>query len=246
MFKSKRGNKDGVWKTAVHSLTAAMVILALAASLLSTLSPRAEAADCPLGQVLNISGECVPEDLNLVAENDADPGRVDLNLTDVLEDETPTPQLDPDIVTEEETPTPEVDPVVVDIDITPAADPALPDIPTVEPLPEEPGEGYVTLQKYVCGSDPDPYQKTLAELQQDCAPPAQGFMFGLTKDAGDPAIVQVTDGNGSAFWTIPSPTTLTLNEAIPAGFGDPIVFCGSDPGSLSSYDVTSGVLCRSH
>jgi hypothetical protein len=233
------------------------MMVALAASLMPAPASQAEAAGCPPGQVLNTTGECVPLDLTLDVESEEDQPQIDLKLAGVVEVETPSPQLEPivvtdeetptlqlnsDVVTEEVTPTPQPDLGIVDTDVdgTPAADPELTDIPVIDPLSEEPGEGYVTVQKYACGSDPDVYQMTLAELQQDCDLPSQEFMFGLNVDGEDQATVQVTDANGSASWTVPNPTAVTINEAVPAGFGEPIVFCGNSLANLSLHDVTFG------
>ena len=55
------GKHGGIWKNAARSLTAAMIILALATSLMPALTPRANAQDCPVGQVLDANGICVPE-----------------------------------------------------------------------------------------------------------------------------------------------------------------------------------------
>ncbi len=136
------------------------------------LTPSANAQDCPVGQVLDATGSCVPQLVDEDVNSDTGQGGEEAPDPGNQEDVTPTPEGG------EELP-PAADP--------PEADPAEEDDPAnlLPVTPEPVGDGYVTVHKYDCGADPDMAIKTLEELRGSCAP-AAGVVFGATNlDAGD-------------------------------------------------------------
>ncbi len=91
MFGMSRKN-DGIWKNAARSLTAALIILVLAASLMPVSTPSANAQDCPVGQVLDATGSCVPELVDEDVNSDTGQGGEEAPDPGNQEDVTPTPE----------------------------------------------------------------------------------------------------------------------------------------------------------
>src|SRR5687767_4977811 len=133
MFGMNRRN-DGIWKNAARSLTAVVIVLMLAASLMPASMPSASAQDCPVGQVLDATGSCVPELVDEDVNSDTGQGGEEAPDPGNQEDVTPTPEGG------EELP--------------PDADPAEEDDPAnlLPVTPEPVGDGYVTVHKYDCGA----------------------------------------------------------------------------------------------
>jgi hypothetical protein len=96
--------------------------------------------------------------------------------------------------------------------------------------------GSVTLTKYACPEGYDSEHASLDELRWDCAETMNGVRFALVPvlaDAGQQDVdftsgTQTTGGlaPGLATWET-EPGDLTLAEEIPAGYGEPIVYCES-------------------
>ncbi|MGI8477300.1 MAG: hypothetical protein ACR2OO_13155, partial [Thermomicrobiales bacterium] len=91
-----------------------------------------------------------------------------------------------------------------------------------------PGDGgTITVHKWSCPADAAFGAMGWTDYQTACADSMNGIDFTLVKD-GSLVSVKTTggDGDGLALWKNLSAGTVTLTEAIPTGYGDPVVFCG--------------------
>jgi LPXTG-site transpeptidase (sortase) family protein len=221
----------------VHTLTAAIVILAIAASLMPVFSPDANAQDCPVGQVLDASGACMPEAIEEDRNQDTGQEESDDPADEATQEpadqgeETPTPEG-------AEEPAPDVDPAAAD------------DSDALLAVTPQAGYGTVTLRKYDCGADADAAQKTLDELRNSCLPTDGIGFYLINLDAGaqqDFYEEQWTDVDGLISWTVPNPVTVAFEEDIPDGYGYPLIFCGfleEGVGTLSPYPSGDSVMTQ--
>ncbi len=83
----------------------------------------------------------------------------------------------------------------------------------------------VTVYKYVC-DDYVEFDGDLSYYQDECTEPQQYVPFNLDGEyTGDQGTYE-TDADGKVFWDELETDLYTLDEEIPSGYGDPIVFCG--------------------
>jgi sortase (surface protein transpeptidase) len=89
---------------------------------------------------------------------------------------------------------------------------------------KEPGGGNIhDLTKFWCpptteyGQDRDYYD-------QNCEPYTDGADFDFEYPDGSKELKR-TDGNGSASWSVPGTGDWSMQETIPDGYGDPVVYC---------------------
>ncbi len=83
----------------------------------------------------------------------------------------------------------------------------------------------VTVYKYICDEE-IALDKDLAFYQDECAEPHQYVPFNLTGESTGDQGTYETDADGKVFWDELETDLYTLDEEIPSGYGDPIVFCG--------------------
>ena len=102
-----------------------------------------------------------------------------------------------------------------------------------------PDDGTVEVTKWHC-----PEGATLAEsndwYQQNCAQPHDGVTFTLTTANGTAS--QATAGGAATFTGVPA-GQVGLQEAIPAGYGEPVVLCEVD-GSWFRFPAPTGYVSR--
>ncbi|MGH2534581.1 MAG: MSCRAMM family protein [Thermomicrobiales bacterium] len=92
------------------------------------------------------------------------------------------------------------------------------------PLGDDDGE--VTVIKYDCLEGTDPTNTDLGYLEVQCTTKMNGVGFHLSASDGYEVSATTGDaGDGNAEWTDVPAGPITLTETIPAGYGDPIVFC---------------------
>ncbi len=81
----------------------------------------------------------------------------------------------------------------------------------------------VTITKWYC-PEGIPYDQDQAYYEQTCTQYHEGVDFKLTHTGG--ATFDTTDANGQAAWTGVPMGPFSIQEYIPAEYGEPIVFCG--------------------
>jgi sortase (surface protein transpeptidase) len=208
--------------------------LSLAVTLVATLStpvtPPAEATLCPEGYVLGPDKEVVNSDGSVTRT----PG-----------DCVPAPKINPQggllggLDLDASSPEIQVDSAEpIDIDLLPT--PHAPD----ETQVESEGEAYLTIHAYLCEGEDDWSSKGLEQLRAACgAYPGQAFDVRNVLDDGNTSmqVVSSTDGDGLEMWTFSQPSTVIVDAVQPAGFIEPIVYCGlpSGPG-LSAISASAG------
>jgi len=87
----------------------------------------------------------------------------------------------------------------------------------------------IQLIKVACPEGTDPNSDRFS-LQEQCATPMEGVGFSLTTDGGMQS--DVTAANGRIQWTnvdLGATGQVTLDEDVPEGYGDPVVWCVSFP-----------------
>lgn len=83
----------------------------------------------------------------------------------------------------------------------------------------------VTVYKYVC-DEHVALDENLSYYQDECTEAHQEVAFNLSGEhTGDQGTYE-TDADGKVFWDGLETDLYTLDEEIPSGYGDPIVFCG--------------------
>ena len=84
-----------------------------------------------------------------------------------------------------------------------------------------------TLVKFDCNPGYDPSTGNAQAAFDNCQTPAGGINFTIAGQNGDyPGSTQTTDGGGQTGWSdIPLGTAFTVTESVPAGYGDPWVYC---------------------
>ena len=80
-----------------------------------------------------------------------------------------------------------------------------------------------SLEKWLCPADIDTTSYDLDLYLPTCSAPHSGVNFSLTGDAYG---ISGTTVGGAIVWPPLVPGSYTVTEKIPAGFGEPIVFCG--------------------
>jgi hypothetical protein len=110
---------------------------------------------------------------------------------------------------------------------------------------ENPETGQLFVTKYACPTDYDADQATLAELQADCGNSLmQGVRFTVGPAAA-PAPVQFTNEGGEVYWYDIPAGQITVTETIPAGYGEPVVYCEVNHiGQYSREEVAIGSINR--
>jgi LPXTG-site transpeptidase (sortase) family protein len=245
----------------VRWLTLAALALALIASVAPAATPSAGATTCPEGYVLGPDKEVVNSDGSVTrTPGDCIPAKT-LNIPGGLlgnleTDQTPQIDLeqaqDVDIGSLPETPTP-----------TPEAENngeagndgiGLGNVTAQEvPILEVTGTGYLTIHKYHCEGAVDWAASSLEDLRSGCSGLAD-IQFDLSNVVADGSKsyqqIATSDSDGLAFWQIPNPATILVDEVMPEGYVDPIVYCGvvSGPGSglgqLLLTDSAGGVITQ--
>jgi hypothetical protein len=107
------------------------------------------------------------------------------------------------------------------------------------------GDGTITISKTECPVGFDAYAADVYGLSLECQTPLADVTFILSD--GAQAIGQsVTDGNGSAGFSGVPAAPVSIVEQVPAGYGDPIVFCQTNdptvpaPGDTEYQPVLDG------
>lgn len=98
----------------------------------------------------------------------------------------------------------------------------------------------IVVHKWSCPSDWDAYGASFDELAATCTDVVSGVDFTLT-DASDSLVgVENTDDTGTAVFRDVDGGAYDLTEAIPSGYGTPIVFCFFNEEEGSRQDVGDG------
>lgn len=87
----------------------------------------------------------------------------------------------------------------------------------------------VSVQKLACPDGVDPTDDYWAAIEE-CHTPIEGIAFSLTTESG--TVDAVTDAGGGATWTnvdLGESGEIEIQESIPAGYGEPEVWCTSFP-----------------
>lgn len=104
-----------------------------------------------------------------------------------------------------------------------------------------PHDGSIDIYKFDCPEGFDAYNANLDDLQVHCDQPMSGIDFTLKTNADDLVGVENTDGSGFAGFTdVDAGTNYLLSEAMPTGYGTPIVYCYELEGEAVQYDVYTG------
>lgn len=103
----------------------------------------------------------------------------------------------------------------------------------------------IIIHKWECPeSFEDVYNALHEELLEQCTEAMEGIDFTLTaNDGGEDAelgLVENTDADGNATFENVVPGPYVLTEAMPTGYGTPIVFCYEVEGEGVLYEVTEG------
>jgi hypothetical protein len=128
--------------------------------------------------------------------------------------------------------------------------------PVEEPAPNATAGGSIVIAKRICASGPVDETTLTGDPVQDldlylvaCESAQDGVTFTLI-DGDDEASLDTFDGRVS--WHDLAAGDYTIAEAIPAGYGDPVVFCeGNVPGrqylrrNLVQHDATGGYIAFS-
>lgn len=100
----------------------------------------------------------------------------------------------------------------------------------------------IIIYKYDCPEGWDYDSMNLDELMVECSQPMSGIDFTLSEDTADEldilVDVQNTDENGYAAFEGVGSGSYHVTEAIPSGYGTPIVYCGPIDGEFNGYPVT--------
>ena len=83
----------------------------------------------------------------------------------------------------------------------------------------------VTVYKYIC-DEHVALDEDLGYYQDECTEPHQGVPFNLYGESTGDQGTYETDADGKVFWDELETDLYTLDEEIPSGYGDPIVYCG--------------------
>lgn len=83
----------------------------------------------------------------------------------------------------------------------------------------------VTVYKYICDEE-IALDQDLAFYQDECTEPHQDVPFNLSGESTGDQGTYATDAEGKVYWDEVETDLYTLDEEIPSGYGDPIVFCG--------------------
>ncbi len=84
--------------------------------------------------------------------------------------------------------------------------------------------GDIEIVKYACDTDPGEAVLESPEYLQDCEL-LNGIDFTLSSDAGS-STVQTGEPQGMAYWFGLPPSTYSITESVPEGYGEPVVYCG--------------------
>lgn len=208
-------------------LGSALVAMLLVSVMVPAMRPgRASAGECPPGQIKEGSGllaHCVPM---------IDPGNIDLGIGDgSIEDGAggveagdPAPQPTPVVidVDPEVEENPSIDPPAGGIDVEP-------ENPTIDLnglpilLPDGP---FISIVKSQCPEGFDAYAADQYELAYNCNVTQSGVKF-LVSDGGSKVFQRTTDQNGAVEFSYLPVGPLSVVEQVPAGYGEPVVYCKS-------------------
>jgi hypothetical protein len=127
--------------------------------------------------------------------------------------------------------------------------------PVEEPAPNA-NDGSIAISKRICADGPIDETMLTGDPEQDldlylaaCESAQDGVRFTLMTDDGESGFDTV---DGRVAWHDLAAGDYTIAEAIPAGYGDPVVFCeGNVPGrqylrrNLVQHDATGGYIAFS-
>jgi LPXTG-site transpeptidase (sortase) family protein len=258
-MQSSRRLRSGI--NVVRWLAVAAVALALLASIAPATTSPAGATICPEGYELGPDKEVVNSDGSVTrTPGDCIPKKT-LNMQGGLLGNLGTnqsPQVDLDQAQDVEigplletpTPTPEGGNGESGNGGISLGNVTAQEVPNLEVT----GTGYLTIHKYHCEGAVDWASESLEGLRSDCSalPDIQFDLSNVIAD-GSKNFQQIatSDVDGLAIWQIPNPATIVVDEVMPEGYVDPIVYCGvvAGPGGglgqLSWVDAAGGVITQS-
>jgi hypothetical protein len=111
----------------------------------------------------------------------------------------------------------------------------------LEPAEETTGEAErvsIEIAKFACpAADVDPYAAELERLREVCREPMDGVHFALDRGRSDIVLLQRTGElvPSAVVWPNLAPDRFTIEEKLPEGYGEPVVFC-----TLRLGDQTEG------
>lgn len=229
-----RSKTERSWRV----LAVAVVALAMLLSLLPMTVEPASASLCPPGYVLGPDQEVVNPDGSITrTPGDCIPATLDLNKAEKLnlnDDATEETGIDLDLaeklneaaIAEEDGDSAENS--TGDSSSTPEV--IIGDVGEVDPVvkgDDEIGPGYVTIHKFACEGD-QAYGMVLNELRSSCWEQG-GVTFNMSNVSVTDEISgssSVTDTSGLATFEIFMAWDVTITESVPAGYGEPVVYCG--------------------
>ena len=91
-------------------------------------------------------------------------------------------------------------------------------------IPTEPGFGSVAINKHACPAGFDAYSADIYELAANCHEDPGTVNFTVTSGAYNQTAAATGGGNYASFSDVPS-GSLTVTEALPDGYGVPVVYC---------------------
>ncbi|MCC6943832.1 MAG: sortase [Thermomicrobiales bacterium] len=97
-------------------------------------------------------------------------------------------------------------------------------------VPETEG-GYadVVIYKWVCETYPDPVVvKIPSELESEGCFLVEGVDFDITYGEPDEMVTGTTDGTGTVEWGGIAAGDIAIEERVPAGYGEPVIYCESE------------------
>ncbi len=106
-------------------------------------------------------------------------------------------------------------------------------------------DGEIDIYKWECPVGFDAYDANLDELMVECDQAMSGIDFTLNElgDGGQELVgIENTDADGFAGFDNVEAGNYTLTEAMPTGYGTPIVYCYELEGEAVSYDVYEGTI----
>jgi hypothetical protein len=118
------------------------------------------------------------------------------------------------------------------------------EIQEAELLDVTPGE--VTIVKSICVAGFDAYNATANEINSACRYAKEPvFEFSLTDGAGGFQILHTEFGHPLAEFEMVAPGAISVMEAVPPEYGEPVVYCqtipdAGDPTPYTRYPIVNG------
>ncbi len=108
-------------------------------------------------------------------------------------------------------------------------------------VPIEPEENRITLRKWICPPGTG-QEESQGWYESNCIQQHNGVTFQVTHDGGSAS--DATVGGVVVFDPVPA-GTVTIEETIPAGFGEPVVFCAVD-NQWTQHDASNPIGAWQH